>query len=160
MAYTFGNKGLISADYEFTDYSSMKFGSSENTISDMNYIKDQNDQIKNVFRGTHNIRVGAEFRPTEIITVRAGYGLFQSPYKSGYLNHSDKHQTFSAGLGFKMNNMFLDIAYMLRQQKNLYSLYYSAIVEQENPNPEIELQEPASITSNLHQVAVTLGWRF
>lgn len=153
LAYTFGTKGLISADYEFTDYNSMKFSSSENTISDMNFINDQNDQIKEVFRGTHNIRLGAEFRPTEIITVRAGYGLFQSPYKKGYINHDDKHQTFSAGLGFKMNNMFIDVGYMLRQQKNLYSLYYSPWVADED-------QEPASITSNLHQVAITLGWRF
>lgn len=163
FAYTFGSKGLISADYEFTDYSSMKFASSENTISDMNFIENQNKQIKEVFKGTHNIRLGAEFRPTEIITVRAGYGLFQSPYKSGFydndgrhqslLNHDDKHQTFSAGLGFKMNNMFVDLAYMLRQQKNAYSLYYSPWVADED-------QEPAYITSNLHQVAVTLGWRF
>lgn len=158
LAYTFGSKGLISADYEFTDYSSMKFASSENTISDMNFIENQNNQIKEVFRGTHNIRLGAEFRPTEIITVRAGYGLFQSPYKSGYINHDDKHQTFSAGLGFKMNNMFVDLAYMLRQQKNAYSLYYSPIVEDENPG--LAFQEPANLTSNLHQVAVTLGWRF
>jgi hypothetical protein len=52
-----------------------------------------------------------------------------------------------------MNNMFVDVAYRMRLEENTYSLYYSGFVADED-------QEPATVTSKLHQIAVTLGWRF
>ncbi|MGQ1948511.1 OmpP1/FadL family transporter [Geofilum sp. OHC36d9] len=152
-AYTFGNKGLISVDYEYTDYASMQFKSKEGSIDDMEITNWRNDNIKDTFKATHNIRVGGEYKPTETFSLRAGYGYFQSPYNKDYINNDDSYQTFSGGFGYRMNNMFVDVAYRMRLEKNTYSLYYSGFVAEED-------QEPASITSKLHQIAVTLGWRF
>jgi hypothetical protein len=152
-AYTFGNKGMISVDYEFTDYASMKFKSQENTITDKEDTNERNDDIKDTFNATHNIRVGGEYKPTETFSLRAGYGYFQSPYNKDYMNSDDSYQTFSGGFGYRMNNMFVDVAYRMRLEKNTYSLYYSGYVADED-------QEPATITSKLHELAVTLGWRF
>lgn len=154
VAYIFGNFGLLSVDYEFTDYAAMRFkDKSTNSVSNVEFFSDLNDQVKDIFRPTHNIRVGAEIRPAEVFTIRGGFGYFQSPFRSKYLNHDDSHFTYSGGLGFRMNNMFIDLAYMMRAEKNTYSLYYSAYVAGED-------QQPASLKTNNHNVAVTLGWRF
>lgn len=152
-AYTFGNKGLISVDYEYTDYASMQFKSKEGSITDMEDTNWRNDNIKDTFKATHNIRVGGEYKPTETFSLRAGYGYFQSPYNKDYINNDDSYQTFSGGFGYRMNNMFVDVAYRMRLEENTYSLYYSGFVADED-------QEPATVTSKLHQIAVTLGWRF
>ncbi|MDR2928313.1 MAG: outer membrane protein transport protein [Cytophagaceae bacterium] len=146
LAYIFDRKGLVSVDYEYTDYSAMQFVSQYSNVSDKQWANDLNKTIRSTFRPTHNLRFGAEFKPTEVFTLRGGYGLIQNPYQSKYLNSSNKYQTFSFGIGYRANAMFIDAAYMLRNEKYIYSLYYDANV--------------AEITNNNHQLAVTLGWRF
>lgn len=154
FAYIFGATGLISLDYEFTDYKSMRFKSkSSNTVGDVEFMSDLNNQIKETFTGTHNLRIGAEIKPTEVLSLRGGAALYQSPYNSDYLNSNDTFYSFSGGIGYRMNNMFVDFAYMLRREKTTQSLYYSGFV------PD-EFQEPAEVIANNHQVALTLGWRF
>lgn len=153
FAFLFGSRGFISFDYEFTDCSISKFEPIEVDIYSSNIFAGTNRDIKNTLSQTHNIRVGAEYRPTELFTLRAGYGMFQSPYKSEFLNYDDLHQTFSGGFGIKMNNMFVDVAYLLRQEKNYYSPYYSDLVN-------VQDQKLATIKSNSHNILMTLGWRF
>ena len=36
--------------------------------------------------------------------------------------------TYSFGVGYRMNNMYIDLGYMLRDQDYDYSLYYSGFV--------------------------------
>ena len=154
LAYTFKNYGLISMDYEYLDYSSMQYYSSTSSITEMQDINNKNNLIKSIFRATHNFKFGAEFKPTEVFTLRAGYSTNQSPYKEGHFKNNDKYQTFSGGIGYRMNDMFIDFGYMLRHEQYGYSLYTVA------PNmPGGEL-ETAEIDSKQHQLAVTLGWRF
>ena len=157
LAYIFGNRGLISVDYEYTDYSSMSFVSKGSNISDKSYFKDLNNIISNTFINTHNVRVGAEIRPTDLFTLRGGYGYYQSPYKKLFLNSDNKHQTFSGGFGYRMNNMFIDFAYMLRKEKFIYSPFNLDDVDYILPEDKAQ---SADITSNNHLVAITLGWRF
>lgn len=153
LAYIIGNKGLISVDYELVDYQKAKYSSTEVSHGEVSYFNSINNDIKNSLSQTHNFRVGAEYRATELFTLRAGYSIYQSPYNEDFLNYDDKNQTFSGGFGIKINNMFIDLAYMLRQQQNYYSLYY---------NPDIHSQDqlPASIKTNRHSISATLGWRF
>lgn len=153
LSYIFGTSGLISMDYEYTDYSSMEFKSKNSTLSDIQSVNARNSAINNTFRATHNLRFGAEYRPTELFSLRAGYGVFQSPYKEGHFKNKDKHQTYSAGFGFRMDNMFVDFGYMLRQEKEAYSLYYASHLNDED-------QLPAQLKTNRHNFGVTLGWRF
>ena len=155
VAFILGKMGLISIDYEYVDYSSMRFATNNSDLLHDMEIKEMNKPIPLTFKETHNFRFGAEFRPSEIFTLRGGYGMYQSPYRKEFLNADNKHQTFSFGFGYRMNNMFIDVAYMLRQEKYLYSFYNldDVFYIQEKP-------QSADITSNNHQMAVTLGWRF
>ena len=152
-AYIFGEKGLISVDYERTDYSSMKYKSKGGSFQEMNKMDVLNDLISETYQGTNNLRFGAEYRFSEALSFRGGYATYQNPYKKVFLNSGGTHQTFSGGLGYRVNNMFLDFAYLLRKESDIHSLYYS-------PDVEPEVQPVAETDTNTHQFAVTVGWKF
>jgi len=81
LAYTFGTAGLLSVDYELTDYSVMKYGVSEGAYyygsSDTYYNV---NRLNKLFCGmSHSVRLGAEFRPMPLLALRAGYSIATSP---------------------------------------------------------------------------------
>ena len=61
------------------------------------------------------IKVGAEYRITERISLRGGYAYVQSPVPDQTLDpsnpDSDQHN-FSVGLGYRINNYTLDFFYI------------------------------------------------
>lgn len=164
LAFIFGTNGLISFDYEYMDFSKMQFKSKDAVTNDISYLNDLNNEMSDVYGATHNLRIGAEYRVLPSLALRAGGATYQNPYKNqltinkedgtteGFDIQSDKFD-LSGGIGFKQNNMSIDIAYLYRQQSYVKSLYYSPFVSD-------EAQYPAKITSKDHHLAVTLGWRF
>ncbi|MDD3201880.1 MAG: hypothetical protein PHP76_07795 [Bacteroidales bacterium] len=106
-AYTFGSIGVISADYEFVDYSTIKMrdnqGRSSEFASDKNYIK-SNYGISNIFR------IGAEVRPISCLSLRGGYNYYGTPGD----NYPDIRY-ITAGFGFRLGSKTtLDFAYQKR----------------------------------------------
>lgn len=84
-AYTFGRYGMVSADYELTDFSIMKFS----TLDDDDLFGPTVDpyyrvnRLNNLFCGvSHSLRLGLELRPLPYLAVRAGYNLTTSPVRS------------------------------------------------------------------------------
>jgi long-subunit fatty acid transport protein len=161
IAYIFGNKGLISIDYEFSDYSKMKYKSKNNDIDDINDLNEINDAIGNTFKATHNIRIGAEYKITPLIYVRGGFANYQNPYKKP-INISENNEQFeriknnfsiSGGFGFRLKDMTVDITYLNHNQHLAKRIYYSSDVADVD-------QYPVEFKSTDHQLAVTLGWRF
>ena len=154
VAYTFGKLGLVSADYEFCDYSTMAFKSSSN-YDGINFI-DLNSSIKETLGVSHMLRIGAEVRPLPQFAIRAGYNLTTNPYKDNLGNYdsSIKRQSISAGLGYSSaGSFFADIAY--RHHLLPDNLYY--------PYPDyIEgVLSPEIRTRNkLFDVVATIGFRF
>lgn len=142
-AYAFGKKGLISVDYELADYSVMRFREVREGRTGNDVFLQQN-WANRYFAGVeHNIRVGAEFRVTPEVTLRAGYSVLTTPERwwtssdgqrvtvndfdadfYDYVNHvktlvtphyySDRTRTFSAGLGYSSpGSFFMDAAVRL-----------------------------------------------
>ena len=104
-AYVFGDKGLISADYERVDYSS----------------------ISKDFNATNILRLGAEVRVGGTASLRAGFIHYDAPYDGHFATN-----LVSGGLGFNFGKSFtLDVAYqhMLQTSEtfNLYSSYAGAL---------------------------------
>ena len=153
LAYTFGKFGVISADYEYCDYSQMKFTSSG---GDRDYFDEVNNIIKDVF-GPQNIwRFGAEFK-LGTLALRGGYGFstsperhFEGPYRSN----------FSFGLGYSSNgSFFADFAVRKNIYSNEYYMPYSDYIFDDEGN----ITEPVPeilITRSDWKVLLTLGWRF
>ncbi len=80
-AYTFGNKGFISVDYELMDYSVMRFRDIDYDYMAQDSFRDLNDANR-LFAGTStNLRIGAELILLPQLALRAGYGLLTSPEK-------------------------------------------------------------------------------
>jgi hypothetical protein len=119
VAYTFGKVGLISADYEYLDYTSMRFGKG----GDGYRFKDENETIKSVFTNAHNVRVGGEVWIGQL-ALRGGYAYFGSPYNNDLQLSSSAVNAFSGGFGLRMDNFSLDWAY----QRIIYSDTYVPFV--------------------------------
>ena len=76
VAYTFGSFGVVSADYELCDYSTMKF--SETETNDNSAFERVNGDIKNFAGAAHMLRLGAELKVLPSFAVRAGYNFSTS----------------------------------------------------------------------------------
>jgi len=114
LAYQFGKKGMISFDYEYVDYSKMNLRNSD----DPNSASLDNTAIKTIYQPVSNLRFGGEFKPTDAVSLRAGYELFGNPFKTTIDNKSQPNKDFSyntinCGIGYRINNVFLDVSYSL-----------------------------------------------
>jgi len=115
VAFIIGNYGLISGDYEYVDYSNAKLRSDDDDFVDAN------NAIRNNYQDQSNIRLGTEWRVGPQFSIRGGYALYGSPYKSG-INDAER-TSYTAGLGYRDQDFFADFAYVLTQSKEKYYLY-------------------------------------
>lgn len=147
-AYTFGKLAVISVDYENTDYSMVKLKDSD---FDSYSFNNENEYISRYFKMTHNIKVGAEFKPIPIISIRAGYNYYDSPEKDF---NTDRHYA-SLGLGYRSNGgFFIDLGY--QQQCNFNEETYT-FYEAYNNSGEI----PQMYNKFLNwKLVLSLGIRF
>ena len=81
VAYTLGRAGILSVDYEITDYSIMKFSQQYTdgfyTYEDPFY---RVNRLNKLFCGVqHALRAGAEFRVLPGFSLRAGFNLTTNP---------------------------------------------------------------------------------
>ena len=152
-AYTIGQYGVISADYEYCDYGQMQFRSS---YYDMYEFADVNSAIKEIFGPQHAWRFGGEAR-LGALSLRAGYGFMTSPEKHFQGTYKSN---FSFGFGYSSKNSFYaDFAVRKNIWKNEYYMPYSDYIFDDEgyviePVPEI------LITRSDWKALLTFGWRF
>jgi hypothetical protein len=139
LGLVFGNAGLVSLDYEYTDFTQMRLRSSTYMFSEENRV------IENNFTAQHVVRLGGELRLDPIL-LRAGYGFYSSPYRTGVNDGS--RSILSAGLGIRDRNYFLDFGYSLNLSQEDYYLYSA------------QFTQAASQEISMSRFMVTLGWRF
>lgn len=119
-SYVIAGQGIISADVDLIDYSSTRFSMDGGGAADQT-IMDNNADIKKFYTSAVNYRVGGEYKINDL-SLRAGYGLNGSPLKDDKQKIYDT-QFYSAGLGYRFNEYYLDIAYQRVQSENRYSPY-------------------------------------
>lgn len=117
LAYTFGQRGLVSVDYELTDYSVMRFYEvSPGYSSPQDIFADLNDANRYFAGIAHSLRIGAEFRVSPEFSVRAGYGFSTTPERHWLNNH---------GEDVNVNDFLADYdSYMMTRTKQLVSYSY------------------------------------
>lgn len=156
-AFTFAGMALLSADYEMTDYSTMKFMSKNGGWNDDTYGK-LNDEIRNRMGVSHMVRVGAEFKPVPEIAVRAGYNFTTTPEYVSEGNSktklNDRINAFSVGLGYSSNgSFFADIAARMTMLADEYISPYADYLS--------DLASPMILNKrDIYNVTATIGWRF
>jgi hypothetical protein len=159
-AYTLGQLGLISIDYEVVDYSTMRYDTNN---SDRQYFEDVNADIRERFGTSNMLRAGLEVKPIPELAVRAGYGYTSSAEKmdeNGNRLEDLKTYTASFGLGYSSkNSFFADFAVQTRFLHDEYFMPYSDYIFDENgyvaePVPQIVNRR------SLWKALITFGWRF
>jgi hypothetical protein len=154
-ALVVGKKGLVSADYEFVDYSIAKLrngGDGEDFV-------DQNNDISEIYKPVGNLRLGGEYRISDLFALRAGYELYPSAFNESAFgtsqpNAGQNYTVLSAGLGYSTGSFFFDAAYRLSSFSE-YNMLYPAPLTNDYP-------EPAMAESSFRQgkILFSLGFRF
>ncbi|MFN4234764.1 MAG: OmpP1/FadL family transporter [Bacteroidia bacterium] len=140
LAFVIAQKGLISADYEFVDYSNMRLRS--NTYK----FFDENDDIRRSYSAAGILRVGAEYR-AEPFALRVGYANWANAYRPNVANNSSRND-FSFGLGIREKEYYIDFAYLISISNSSYYIYDPGLVSATKLN-----------TTNNHFM-VTIGFRY
>lgn len=116
IAYVFGTKGLLSADYEFINYQGM-------LLSSENYFFDaENENIRTFYKNGHNIRIGGEYR-LGLVNLRAGFAYYGSPFNEKTVNKDAHTLVYSGGAGLNLGNAFIDAAYQFSSLSEKYFMY-------------------------------------
>lgn len=115
-AVIFGKYGLLSADYEYVNYSKMRL-----RAPDYNFTS-ENQNIKDYYTSTYNLRLGTEWRLDQF-SLRGGYALYGSPYADDLNDGKRSNVTF--GIGYNEKNFSLDLAYINGSMNQNYYLYTS-----------------------------------
>ncbi|MFM8433329.1 MAG: OmpP1/FadL family transporter [Bacteroidota bacterium] len=119
FTFLFEDKGLLSIDYEYTDFSQARFRAPLTSYSQVN------SDIRRNYTSTNSLRAGAEIRIGQL-SLRGGYGITTSPMSSGYkVSGNDFSQSrFSGGLGIRDKRFYLDLAYLYSITNGYYQPYY------------------------------------
>lgn len=144
LAYAFGKWGLVSLDWEVTNYGRSKFRVEDESsvfYGQPQYILDANADIHDVLGASHLLRAGLELNLTPAFSLRGGYGLTTSG-EHAYLDWNDqgelrvyplsseeraalaRHQ-FTLGVGYKSGAFFTDVAFRYRTRPNQYFTPYA-----------------------------------
>ena len=186
IAYTIPALGLLSLDYELSDYSIMRF-SDESYYSELfDYWSDTN-HTSSLFCGLqHSVRAGVEFKPTSSLAVRAGYAFTSDPEKywydsDGHIVNADSYwsgrvikdakyynaaiHSVSLGMGYSSpGSFFADFAVrMTSYPLSYFAPYYhtGAYQAYDKDGYALNVGEPFVRTErSLFDAVLTLGWRF
>lgn len=124
VGFVINRIAVINAEYEYVDYAAAQIHSSPE------YFNDVNNTISTKYKPAGNFRVGGEVR-FDPFAFRLGYALYGSPY-SGGINANANRSSYTAGIGFRQNNFFMDFAYVLTMYKE-YSYFYDPSIAYSNP---------------------------
>lgn len=108
IAYLFGQKGLISIDYNYKDFSNIEFRPSGILAFNL-----ENRKINNLLKATSSINIGGEYR-IDKLSLRGGFKYEESPYKNTDI--MDDLTGFSFGFGYNFGAFKVDLAYARTEQ--------------------------------------------
>lgn len=156
VSYSFGPYAVISVDYQYDAYRSLKLNYAP---ADTGYT---NSAFRDNLKGVHTVRAGVEAKPLPWLSLRVGGGYRSQVLKSDY-NFvifsepiEDRVWYASAGLGFRVSEVTsIDLAYQYRDAR--YSDYYSFYTQNsvgENASPIYGLDIIK------HNIALTFAFRF
>jgi len=116
LAVIIGQYGLISADYEYIDYTTARM-----RANDYNF-QSENNSIRSVFTSANNFRFGTEWK-AGIYAIRGGTSFYGSPYKGESAGESGARMGYSLGFGVHEKSYFLDFSFNHMESKDNYYIY-------------------------------------
>ncbi len=158
LGYTVGKDLAIGAEYEYQDYSTMKFNDEDG------YDMWESQTAKAYLKGVSAFRIGAEYKVIPQFAFRLGYNYTTTAFKdiaykqlpknsvltdTDYTNANAKSD-YTLGIGYRGNVFYTDLAYKFTTYKG--SFYAFA-----DPDDYLKATE---VTNTRSQVLFTVGMRF
>ncbi len=159
-AYTLGSAAILSIDYDYINYSSMKFRHSGDGYD----YTGKNNEIQSYMRSTGDLRAGAEVRITPNFSLRGGYGIYGNPWKKTVkidgndytiANSNDSFSNYSFGFGYREKHFFVDFAYRITSTEESFKVYEMSVNSIEPSGANIAMLKGLN-----NQATLTLGFRF
>ena len=171
LGYTVGTSLALGAEYEYEDYSTMKFKYSSNDGGgDMEF---ENAEVKNCLKGEHTFRIGAEYKVIPEFAFRLGYNYSSAVFRDEAVKYipsnslitdtdfSNKRSqsNYTLGIGYRGKMFYADLAYQLSTYKENFYPFYN---EFELTQGEWTMVTPPAtkVTNTRSQVLLTVGMRF
>lgn len=155
-SYAFGPYAVISVDYQYDAYRSLKLNYRP---ADTGYT---NELFRNDLKGVHTIRAGVEAKPLPWLSLRVGGGYSSKVLNDNYdfvaLSEPMANTSWyaSAGVGFRLSEVTsIDLSYQYR--KTQYTDYYSFYT---NLNGTPNASPLYGLDMLKHNVALTFAFRF
>ena len=133
---------LIGVDVEYVDYTTMRLKEGNDGYD----FYDENQAIRDAYRGVVNFRGGGEVR-LGLMYLRAGGAYYASPYTTSEANNGADYYSVNGGLGFREKSFFFDLAYSFSKRSEYYFLYPGNQANAENK-------------MNKHGILATVGYKF
>lgn len=164
-----GGRGIISLDYEYEAYQSMRVGDDYGTFDDVTM------DVKQYYRGTSTLRLGAEYRLTPSFSLRAGYSYKTSPTKASAYDGNDYIYTsgtnpayefdntiqhITCGLGYRYRGFYADLAYVHKYRQSKWSAFSGANNPTSNGVWTIADAPTAELTSHDNHLVISVGYKF
>ena len=160
LGYTVGSSLALGAEYEYEDYSSMKFyypGSSE----EMAWETGEADLC---LKGVSTFRLGAEYKPIPAFALRLGYNYSSAAFKDDAIKalptnsintdtdfaNNESMNTFTIGIGYRGSRVYADLAY----KYHTYQSKFYPFVD------DLGALQATKVTNDRSQALLTLGIRF
>lgn len=172
LGYTVGTSLALGAEYEYEDYSTMKFKYSSNDGGgDMEF---ENAEVKNCLKGEHTFRIGAEYKVIPEFAFRLGYNYSSAVFRdeavkyipsnslitdTDFSNKRSQRIIYTLGIGYRGKMFYADLAYQLSTYKENFYPFYN---EFELTQGEWTMVTPPAtkVTNTRSQVLLTVGMRF
>lgn len=174
LGYTIGKSWALGAEYEYQDYSSMKFKNPDDGYSDMFQYE---NSTTSMMKGVSTIRLGAEYKVIPQFALRAGYNystaIFNGDAYKDLPIHSIQTDTdfantkalsnYTLGIGYRGSMFYADLAYKFSSYKEDF---YPFVEMERVMEDGIEyralgsLPNVTKVKNTRSQVLLTLGIRF
>ncbi len=163
-----GSQAILSLDYERVAYGDMSMKAPNYSSFGGNFVEDKlgNEDIKNYFKASNIVRIGAEYRVTPSFSIRAGYNYQTTNVKSDAADNKlqiytvgtdpsysfDKAtQNISVGIGYRYHGWYIDATYQHTRRESTFHAY----------TPFAGLATPqADRVDSYNNVVISTGFRF
>ncbi len=184
LGYTIGKNIALGASYEFADYSSIDNRYITNRTYNDYYGYDEtdsesdnrmNNHTERTLRGVSTLKLGAEYKPTANLSLRAGYNYVSQMYEdngmrnlgldtdgcyfsstTNYVNWKATNR-FTLGAGYTFDNFNIDVAYQHSSQKGDF---YPFETVDRMVNGDTNIAPCVEVNNNRHQFLLTIGYKF
>lgn len=185
LGHTVGNYLALGVSYEYADYTNI-----DSRIDDGDgwddwgyYYEDShsddamNYHTENTLKGVSTLKIGAEYKPIDNLSVRLGFNYVSPMYEdygskdgiiesignyyqsaTDYTNWDDTYR-ITAGVGFRMDKFTFDIAYQYSCTDGTFYPFsdVSGIADSDGNS---NIATPCSVSNKRHQLLFTLGYTF